>query len=70
MKSALPKLKRRINEINAIDPSQAVGTFTPEFSAITDNANAKWDDQDATAYTKQAAQNAGCHTQRRRRQNL
>jgi hypothetical protein len=40
MKSALPKLKRRINEINAIDPSQAVGTFTPEFSAITDNANA------------------------------
>jgi hypothetical protein len=40
MKGALPKLQRRINEINAIDPAQAVGTYTPEFSAIGQNANA------------------------------
>src|ERR1700730_9438603 len=40
MKGALPKLQRRINDINAIDPAQAVGTYTPEFSAIGQNANA------------------------------
>jgi hypothetical protein len=40
LQSALPKLQRRIDEINAIDPLQATGTYTPEFSATRDNANA------------------------------
>lgn len=40
LQSALPKLQRRIDDINSIDPLQATGTYTPEFSAIRDNANA------------------------------
>jgi predicted nucleotide-binding protein len=40
MKSALPKLQRRLDEVNAIDPTQATGRFTAEFSAINDNVNA------------------------------
>ena len=40
LQSALPKLQRRIDEINSIDPLQATGTYTPEFSAIRDNINA------------------------------
>jgi predicted nucleotide-binding protein len=40
MQSALPKLQRRLDEVNAIDPTQATGRFTPEFSAINDNVNA------------------------------
>src|SRR5215831_9939922 len=40
MQSALPKLQRRLDEIKSIDPTQATGRYTPEFSAIIDNANA------------------------------
>ena len=40
LRSALPKLQRRINEINAIDPTQATSTYTPEFSAIIETTNA------------------------------
>jgi predicted nucleotide-binding protein len=40
LQSALPKLQRRINEINSIDPTQATRTYTPEFSAVVDNTNA------------------------------
>ena len=40
LQSALPKLQRRINEISSIDPTEAISTYTPEFSAIIDNTNA------------------------------
>jgi predicted nucleotide-binding protein len=40
MQNALPKLQRRLNEVNAIDPTQATGTYTPEFASINENVNA------------------------------
>jgi uncharacterized protein (TIGR02391 family) len=40
MQSALPKLQRRLDEVKAIDPTQATGTYTPEFSSINDSVNA------------------------------
>jgi hypothetical protein len=39
MQSALPKLQRRLDEVKAIEPTQASGTYTPEFAAINDNVN-------------------------------
>jgi predicted nucleotide-binding protein len=40
MRRALPKLQRRLDQVNAIDPKQATRTYTAEFEAIKDNANA------------------------------
>jgi hypothetical protein len=40
MQSALPKLQRRLNEVKAIDPTQATDPRTPEFESINDNLNA------------------------------
>ena len=40
MQSALPKLQRRLNEVNAIDPTQATDPRAPEFEAINENVNA------------------------------
>jgi uncharacterized protein (TIGR02391 family) len=40
MQSALPKLQRRLDEVQAIEPTQATGTYTPEFAVINDNVNA------------------------------
>jgi hypothetical protein len=40
MQSALPKLQRRVDEVNAIDPKQATGSYSAEFESINENVNA------------------------------
>jgi uncharacterized protein (TIGR02391 family) len=40
LQTALPKLQRRLNEVNAIDPKQATGSYTAEFESINANINA------------------------------
>jgi hypothetical protein len=40
MQNALPKLQRRLDQVNAIDPTQATRTYAPEFASINDNVNA------------------------------
>ena len=39
MQSALRKLQRRLNEVEAIDPKQATDAYTPEFASINENVN-------------------------------
>ena len=40
MQSALPKLQRRLDEVKAIDPQRATGSYTAEFESLNDNVNA------------------------------
>jgi uncharacterized protein (TIGR02391 family) len=40
MRRALPKLQRRLDEVNAIDSTQATSPFTPEFASVNENVNA------------------------------
>jgi hypothetical protein len=40
MRSALPKLQRRLDEVKTVDPEQATGAYMPEFEAINKNVNA------------------------------
>jgi uncharacterized protein (TIGR02391 family) len=40
MQSALPKLQRRIDEVKAIDPTQATDSYTAEFESLNENVNA------------------------------